>query len=152
MPRIPSWLLITVGVFILNCSCRDNGIDEDHSNIADPFVRWRAYNFKNYSLTQTLLCYCVDGGMPVRVTVRGNHIVNVVEMATGNALPQSHCGFFKTGDELFEIARRVNPDSVAQFIVEYDKRYGLPTTLYIDFDEGVVDEEVGYQSQFISRD
>ena len=145
-------IMILLTIVAVNISCNDIGREDDHSNIADPLSRWRAYNVKGYSLNQTLLCgECIDGGLPMRIVVRDNHIVDVSDVSTGSSIPKNHWLFFKTVDELFEIARNINPDSVAHFTIEYDRKYGFPSRLYIDQDEGVVDEEYGYGSQFISR-
>ena len=133
-------------------SCNDIGIDDDHSTISDPLSRWHAYRITSYSLKQSLTCFCVGGGVTMRVVVKDNRIVNVLEIATGNSIPQNRREYYKTVDELFTIAQGINPDSVAHFVIEYDQKYGLPTTLYVDPDEGVADEEFGYQTQFLSRD
>jgi hypothetical protein len=88
----------------------------------------------------------------MKVVVRDNHIVKVLELSTDTPIPANHWVFYKTVDELFSIAQQTNPDSVAHIAIEYNPRYGLPSLIYIDPDEGVADEEFGYQSEFLSRD
>ena len=84
-----SRVMTVVMLMAASFSCNDIGIDDDHSTISDPLSRWHAYRITSYSLKQSLTCFCVGGGVTMRVVVKDNRIVNVLEIATGNSIPQN---------------------------------------------------------------
>ena len=141
-------LILSAAIFF---SCSDLGSEVDHSNIPDAFSRWHAYNLQDYSLKQSLTCFCINGGVSVTVVVKNNQIINVVE-TSGIPVPQNQWQFYKTVDQLFDIAKSINPDSVARFSIDFDLKYGYPKWLYVDPNSQMADEEYGYQTEFISGD
>ena len=86
------------------------------------------------------------------VVVRQNAIANVINLSTGSSIPRNEWAWYRTADELFQTVAKINRDTVAQFILEYDPKYGFPRFLYVDFSENWADEEFGYITQFVSRD
>ena len=92
----------------------------------------------------------VKGGVPMKVIVSENRITEVLRLSDGIPLPFNQWSWYKTVDQLFEIANSVTEDSVAYFHIEYDAKYGYPTILYVDPSENIADEEYGYRSQNLS--
>ena len=141
-------MFLMAGLFAV--SCKDSGVETDYSNIVDTYTRWQTYKLKNYSLEQSLSCYCVNGGVPMKIVVSENRVAEVLKLSDGIPLPLDQWSWYKSVDELFEIANSVNRDSVAYFHIEYDVKYGYPTILYVDPSENTADEEYGYRSQNLS--
>ena len=129
---------------VLSCS---KSTEPDYSGITNPAARWQAYGMNNYSIDQSRNCFCVHGGVTVRVFIRDNQIVNVFDISKGTSLPQNQWQWYKTVDQLFTIISGINKDSVASFRVDYDSKYGYPTNFFVDPNAQIADEEYGYDSK-----
>ena len=147
--------MLIVLLFALLTSCTDlgtgpgPGLLADHSDIADPAMRWAAYGVRDYAILQARDCFCVDGGKRFIVSVRSGAIAGVVNPADGSPLPADRWGAFRTIPELFALARSIDPAHVASFHVEYDPRYGYPRSIYVDPSAQIADEEYGYETAII---
>lgn len=99
----------------------------------------------SYSYTLEVTCYCVDAGTPVRVTVVDDEVSEAVYLRGGPGVRKgatageaSHL----TIDDI--IVRAENPDA-ATVDVDWPDGQDHPTSVYVDLDERMVDEEVGYR-------
>jgi len=122
--------------------------DPDYSAIIDPQARWRAYHLTSYTVVQTRNCFCIEGGRPMKVTVRNNAIVNV-QRTDLTPIPMEQWAGYKTIDELFALLKL--RDSVASLTVSYDRRYGYPTSLWIDYLAQAADDEIEYRTEGLQR-
>ena len=77
------------------------------------------------------------------VTVRGGAIVSVESVATG--APQDPA-FYYTVEGLFDLLEDSIDQSVASLSASYDSGLGYPTSGYIDRNQMIADEELGFQS------
>ena len=137
-------------IIVVLSSC--NKATEPNSEvISDPQSRWQAYGLKNYSIDQQLNCFCVNGGRWVKVVVKDNQVVNVVDVSNDSSLVMNQWAQYKSVDQLFTIIRSINKDSVALFRVEYDSTYGYPKSFYVDPSSHIADEEYGYNSNNLVR-
>jgi hypothetical protein len=114
-------------------------------------MRWKAYNLKNYVIEQRFSCFCADVGEVYKVYVWDDTIVDVMRKSDGKSVIGESLRRFMTVDDLFEMVRSINPDSVAEFIAEYDKRFGFPKFIYIDADSNIADEEYGITTGGLER-
>jgi hypothetical protein len=146
--KIQIILAAIIIVAIISC---DNTSEPDYSGIADPSTRWQAYGIKNYSLEQARICFCVNRGVNAKVFIIDNKIVNVLDIAKGTSLPQNEWQWYKTIDQLFATISAINKDSVASFHVDYDLKYGFPTSFFVDPNSHIADEEYGYDSKNFNR-
>jgi hypothetical protein len=129
--------LLTV-VILAGCSK-----DSPSLSYAEYEARWKSKQFTNYTMVQSLKCFCPNGGQKVTVVVQNNLITDVRDQ-NGQRLPVDSQKSYKTVDELFAIIRSVDPAKVATLNVLYDKNLGYPTTLYVDVNKQIADEEYGY--------
>jgi hypothetical protein len=140
---------IRIGLLFVLCflgiAC-NKSVEPDFSYITNPHTRWQAYGFTTYSIDQHLSCFCANVGITVRVFVKDNHVVLVTEKATGDTLPSEYWRSYKTIEELFTIIQGINEDSVAEFNVTYDAKFGYPTSFYVDLSAQMADEEYQYTS------
>ncbi len=141
-------------------ACEDNGtefhyppgsITEDHSNIADPYLRWQAYGLTTYVIEQQSECFCALGGEKCKVYVRDNVIVDVITESDGQSVPAQVAQRYKTVEELFALARSLNPDSVASLVIQFDERFGFPTIIAVDQSTQIADEEYAYFTDHLTR-
>ncbi len=141
-------------------ACEDSGtefrypegsITEDHSNIADPYLRWQAYGLTSYVIEQQSECFCILGGEKCKVYVRDNMIVDVIKESDGQSVLAQVPQRYKTVEELFALARSLNPDSVASLVIQYDERFGFPTIIAVDRSFQMADEEFAYITDHLAH-
>jgi hypothetical protein len=87
----------------------------------------------------------------MRVYIKDNQIVNVIDLSKGTSLPQNQWQWYKTVDQLFVMISGINKDSVASFRVDYDPTYGYPIKIFVDPSAQIADEEYGYNSNNLNR-
>jgi len=56
-----------------------------------------------------------------------------------------------TIDELFKLVKSIAPDSVFYLSIEYEERFGYPSTIFVDPDSQIADEEYGYKTYSLER-
>jgi len=108
---------------------------------------------KNYQITQQVICFCISppAGRFYKLTVENGVIVKGTDLQDGSNLPSDNFDFFKTIAQLQEFVDSINPDSVAVFNVEYDNKFGFPSSIYVDFNQTIADEEIGYETRNFNR-
>lgn len=117
-------------------------LDEERDRLQQARAQWLSQGLRDYQYTFRRSCFCAPGSTePMRITVRGNAIASVVRISDG--APQDPA-VFDTIDGLFDLLAEAIDTDAAQFRAEYDGRLGFPTSAYIDRDERIADEELGF--------
>jgi hypothetical protein len=106
-------------------SCNDRGSDP----MPNAYERWRSYGLHDYAIDQIRVCYCVDGGQAMIVTVRADSVASVLRLSDGTQLSQTASRFYLTVDSLFGIIRYAHGDSL---VIQYNPQYGYPERLDIN--------------------
>ena len=107
--------------------------------------RWERSGITDYDYTGAWSCFCPQEYLAeVAVTVRGGVVTSVEfageEFTVAPPLPER----FVPVEELFALLQDAVTRSAARIEVSYDERYGYPTELFIDYDEGMADEETRF--------
>jgi hypothetical protein len=126
-------LLVTV-IFCLSC---------DHPtqpSVLSPYEQWRALNIHNYTIDQSRVCFCLNGGELMRVTVRADTVVSVKRISNDTTILKD---WYYSIDSLFWIIQHGTHDSL---VVKYNSQYGYPEYLDIDPQMHPVDGGVLYQT------
>ena len=97
----------------------------------------------SYSYTVRVDCECPrDVTRPVTVWVDRGSVEYLLYEDDGRPVPFSYSNSFPSVEQLFD-AIQDGIDRRADYIdVEYDPTYGYPTSVYIDYDRRVADEEL----------
>lgn len=111
------------------------GVDED-PELAAAWQKWQAKGIDDYVLTVRLSCFCVPAD-PVRTVVRNDSIRRVTQGDRRLRPGRGH-----SMDELFTMIREAHAEA-DRVEVEHTRR-GVPTSITIDPDEMVADEETYY--------
>jgi hypothetical protein len=117
------------------------GIDED-PELAGAWQKWQAKGIDDYVLTVRLSCFCVPADA-VRTVIRNDRIRRVTQ---GDKQLRPGRGY--SMDELFTMIREASVEA-DRVEVEHTRR-GVPTSITIDPDEMVADEE-SYYTVTLSR-
>lgn len=106
-------------------------------------ANWENNDHPNYRYVMQRQCYCASPN-DIEVVVAENRVIRVIDRTSGNPVPASMLGGYKTIRELFaEIDQAVErrPDSLH---IEYDRHLGFPKTVRIDFSYQIGDDEIDY--------
>jgi hypothetical protein len=121
MKRLLSMIVLTCAL----ASCGDHGTGP----VSDPFERWQSHHFHDYTIDQMRICYCINGGQTMTITVRADTIARVVRVSDGTQLSSSSSGAYLTVDSLFGVIRHAHGDSL---VVAYNGDFGYPERLDIN--------------------
>jgi len=94
---------------------------------------WKSQGVSSYTYLLSVNCFCLPT-TDVKIVVRGG----IPSAKTPRALKDQ-----ATVPRLFRTIQKAIDDKAAKLDVSYGKR-GVPRTIYIDSDERIADEEVGY--------
>ena len=126
---------------ILFITCSETESHETISSFEANKEKWENASILDYSFVFQVSCYCtVEYTSPKTVSVRSGNIVTVNDLAYSEEI---HRGIFSIND-LFKEIEKASNQNVAVLETTYDSFYGFPTKLYIDRDERIADEEIGY--------
>ncbi|MDZ7361234.1 MAG: DUF6174 domain-containing protein [candidate division KSB1 bacterium] len=140
----------SIGLFILCVACEHDQL-QDYSFLRDAQARWKACNFRNYSIEQKRICFCAFRHGFVRLTIKNNKIVEGVDLTNQQPLPQETLQYYQTVDEVFAWIEETKAMKPARLEVEYDARFGYPKKIAFDYSEGVADDELWIEMQALKR-
>lgn len=120
---IKSFLLLLL--LLLGCtSCKKESVTEVPPQT--PYELWRSKNLHNYSIDQVRTCYCLDGGVVVRLIVKSDTIFSKTKVSDGSIITSP---YYYTVDSLFGMIEYGNFDSL---VIRYHSLYGYPEFLDIN--------------------
>lgn len=129
--------LLLIALVLLFCmACNDGTLAEPDAKAA--YDLWQSKNIHNYSIDQVYSCFCVNRGQTVRITVRADTILNLVNISGDSVIYSA--GYF-TIDSLFGIINHSEYDSL---VIRYNAKYGYPEFLDINPQDHPADGGVLY--------
>ena len=127
--------------FILFITCSEAESPEIITPYEANKEKWENASILDYSFIFKVSCYCTEEYIsPKTVLVRDGEIIKVNDIAYSEEM---HWGILSINDLFNEIEKASN-QNVALLETTYDSYYGFPTYIYIDRDERISDEEMGY--------
>ena len=111
-------------------------------DLARARARWQAADIDSYAYTIQRNCFCTEEYRgPFDVTAQNDRITSIKrngQTVAGNPAE------VPTVDELFRLLAEAYAQGAAEVRVTYDTARGYPTEIWIDRNEQIADEEVGY--------
>lgn len=109
-----------------------------------PSGSWPAYGVADYSYTLRIGCFCIDRGVPVTVTVRDGQVVDAVYVhkGVGHAAGAPASQFMRV--TINDIIDAANTRHAYQVRVQWPDGQDYPTSVWVDEDANMADEEIGY--------
>ena len=149
----PRWTAIFVsGGLLLAAACGDatrpdalGGFELNHAKWLDKGPASYAYEFRRS-------CFCLPAAVePVRITVANGQVQGVVSVTTGDPIaPTDVDRFFRiTIDSLFGRLAAAIREGADDIDVTYDAVLGYPRQIYIDYDFGFADDELGLSASVV---
>jgi hypothetical protein len=113
---------------------------------------WRDFGPFDYDYVIVYDCFCGLGGIPVRVFVRDNRVLDEVYENSGFPVTTGYNFFARTVEDLFEVVEDGLDRRADDIRASYDGYYGYPRSVQIDYERHAVDEEFGFRVvSFIPR-
>jgi hypothetical protein len=109
--------------------------------LAERQAQWQSKNVDDYTFTISRQCFC-PFTEPLVVTVVDG-VATAITKAGQPAAEQDAVGLPTTVPALFAVV--ATNASAAKLSVEWDVTFGFPTSIQVDADLQVVDEEFGFQ-------
>ncbi|MFZ4621434.1 MAG: DUF6174 domain-containing protein [Bacteroidota bacterium] len=131
-------LFLLVSAFLLS-SCDDQ---TSQPGSVDPYASWLSRGIHDYTIEQMNICYCVKGGMMMKLTVRADTVVQVMKLSDSTVLSPVDAKFYHSVKDMFDIIHNPGKDSL---VVQYNSEFGYPEKLDINpqqhpYDGGVLIE------------
>lgn len=107
-------------------------------------ARWERAAIDDYTFELRRVCFCGDIE-PVRIVVRDGVAVSYTVVETGEPLAAESRQWYPTVDGLFDFVAEAIERDAHRIDARYDDGRGYPIHLFVDYDERVADEEMGYE-------
>jgi hypothetical protein len=125
---------------------QDQTSDETTSTTAPPTgPPWPEFPHDDYTFVYSTSCYCVAAGAHIEVTVVDDELVEAAYVGKGGR-------GVEPGDPVAEyqlitmdvVIDHANTEDAAQVTVEWPAGQDYPDSVWVDLDEQMADEELGY--------
>lgn len=146
IPRHP--LAGAMAALALFAACGDQGPSDPDlgGEIAAQRALWEARRPPAYVYDVERLCFChPDARGPVRVRVEGGLVRERAYVASGAPVPADLRELFPDVDGLFDLLEEAFERDAWEIRVTWDEESGAPADLWIDYDQRVADEELGFR-------
>lgn len=115
------------------------------SPAAPPTVgTYPAYPETDYDFTLAVSCFCVDAGVPIRVEVRDGKAVAATFVKKGRGHAKGDPAPDYRRITLADIIDAANDTEAAMVKVEWPEGQDYPSSVFVDQDKRMADEEIGY--------
>lgn len=111
---------------------------------ASNLAKWNSTGPDSYQMVLTRLCECATPTEVVLVVVRNKTVESRTYVETGAAVPPGRADDFPDIPGLFEFINQARSGAASAYQTEYDPTYGYPVTLYIDWVQGTLSDDVSY--------
>ena len=121
---------------------------ETPSPTAEPTVgTYPPFEPTDYSYVLSVSCFCMGAGVPIEVTVEDAEVVGAIYGADDTGR-----GGTKKGDPaeknfwltINDVIERANDTEAARVDVDWPAGQDYPSSVYVDGEENVADDEIGY--------
>jgi Family of unknown function (DUF6174) len=145
--RIPLIVFLLLAPLALGAQCSVTGLGSgsEPRTLEEARRRWDAADVVDYTYVLRRNCFCAGGVEPVRIVVRAGAAISYTLVETGETLPEEWRPWYPTVGGLFEFLEDAVDRDAQRIDVRYDDRLGYPVTIYVDYDERIADEEMGYE-------
>jgi len=145
--RIPrTGLAVLAFAVVLPLSgCGEWGIETDRLREVERHrTLWDQQGLATYRYAVERLCFCGLAG-PVRVTVVDDDASARIFVSSGDPVPEEQADWYPTVDGLFELLVDAVQRNAHDIEVTYDPDTGVPLDIFIDYQQNVADEELGFR-------
>lgn len=104
--------------------------------------KWDSQHISHYSFNLAVGCFCAfRNQMPLAIEVKDGKVISMVDSA-GQPVPQ-FADIFDTYNTIEKLFGKLS-EKADKITVEYNKQYGYPESIYIDYIEKATDDEISF--------
>lgn len=134
-------LMIPACAFFSNDGPRRTTTGNNRENLLANIEVWESQHFDDYALTYQISCFCPPLARgPFEVVVRDGAVVSV--QYEGEPIEPEGLQIY-TVDDLFGLLDDAFEREAENINVTYDAELGYPVEFFIDYSQGIADEELG---------
>jgi hypothetical protein len=136
------WRLYVIvgGLVMAGCGTITGGNDEASDALQAAEARWSRQGVSDYQVVVRYLCFCAYT-RPVRLTVRFGNVISRVDAETGEPVP-AFGQHVRDIAGLFDLIRDAIQRDAHKVDVTYDRTYGYPTRIDLDYLVNAADDEL----------
>lgn len=112
-----------------------------HKNLDKNKKLWENTNIKHYSFVVKRSCFCPREENR-HITIQNGKVTKAKYIPSNTPLPKTTK--VKKIEDYFDIIENALAKNAYQITVSYDKTYGYPSDIAIDYDKQMADEEIYY--------
>lgn len=137
--------LLALGVLLGAAGCGDWGLETDRLREIDRNRElWERQSMESYRYAVERVCFCGLAG-PVRVTVVDSAVSQRIFVQSGDPVPDQQADWYPTVEGLFSILFDAVQRNAHDIEVTYDPDTGVPLDIFIDYEQNLADEELGFR-------
>lgn len=136
-------LVAVLASAFLGSGCNRLERDRNRADLVAARRQWQALRIVSYDYRYQNQCFCAPTvTAPVVLEVRGGAITGATRVDDGTPLGSEALVYYRTVDDVFALIAEAIDENAAHVDVRYDPARGYPTSVFIDRDERIADEEV----------
>ena len=113
--------------------------------------KWSSTGISNYQYTFQQICFCpADDTAKVSITVYDNNVDSIRRVSDGKLIKPSSSGTY-TIDQLFSLIQDADNKGADRLSVIYDDELGYPTSIDIDYEKALADDEISIKISGLSQ-
>ena len=108
--------------------------------------KWMSKMVSNYQFNFQWICFCALKSMePVNITVRENRIDSAAFVEGDAPVAIEDFKRYRTIEGLFDLLQEAINRNAHSILVDYHPELGYPIDGWIDYEEAIADEELGFE-------
>ncbi len=135
--------IILLPAFLSSCDLLEPGPERERAELERSWRNWQLNGGASYSYVQQRLCFCTtDAIAAVRISVRNGLVTERRRLDDNLPVSTELASIWGTVDDLFHLIDEALNVRAASLLVTYDRQYGYPTHIAIDYSTSIADEEI----------
>lgn len=143
-----TWLsknLLWIGMILMFSGCNSGSDKSEEQNALDKNIAlWAQQDISDYQMNSRIFCFCPNSKAIVNI-VEQSQISSAFVASSGEYLTNEALSYQKTVEGHFAVIQDAIKREAHSLVVSYHSTLGYPTSISIDFDELIADEEITYE-------
>jgi len=142
-----SWLLLLpLALF----ACESPTGPDPRSQLDAAKALWAAHGGASYSFKLSRGCFCVLSSRPITITVENGSVVWAEYADSKAPVEAAWLSYLQTVPDLFDVIDDAITRKAASLSASYDRFYGFPTRIAIDYSATTADDELAFTASDFS--
>ena len=141
--------ILVGGIAALLIGCSGQAEEEQAAStglqsLQDNREKWAEADIGHYRFTYKRVCFCLPEDNIV-IEVEDGTVESAVYAESGQAVDPARLAELQSIEQLFDMIAEAFANNAHAVRAGYNDAYGYPFDVYIDYDQMIADEELGFQ-------